>query len=146
PMRILYGVPGEGMGHATRSKVILEHLIAKHEVQVIVSGRAHGILTRAFPGLPIHEEEGLSMVCEANRFRKWKTCVALIKKPPRITDNFELVTRISEAFDPELVISDFESLAYFFSKERELPVLSIDNMEILNRCELEIEIPEEELS
>ena len=24
-MRILYGVTGEGMGHATRSKVILEH-------------------------------------------------------------------------------------------------------------------------
>ena len=25
-MRILYGVTGEGMGHATRSKVTLEHL------------------------------------------------------------------------------------------------------------------------
>ena len=25
-MQILYGVPGEGMGHATRSKVIIEHL------------------------------------------------------------------------------------------------------------------------
>jgi uncharacterized protein (TIGR00661 family) len=143
-MRILYGVPGEGMGHATRSKVILEHLIRAHEVQVIVSGRAHGFLTRAFPGLPIHEVEGLSMVYEDNRVRKSKTFVALLKKLPRIADNFELVTRISEGFDPDLVISDFESLAYFFSKERELPVLSIDNMQILNRCELEIEIPEEE--
>ena len=25
-MKILYGVTGEGMGHATRSKVILSHL------------------------------------------------------------------------------------------------------------------------
>jgi uncharacterized protein (TIGR00661 family) len=124
--------------------VILEHLIRAHEVQVIVSGRAHGFLTRAFPGLPIHEVEGLSMVYEDNRVRKSKTFVALLKKLPRIADNFELVTRISEGFDPDLVISDFESLAYFFSKERELPVLSIDNMQILNRCELEIEIPEEE--
>ena len=32
-MRILYGVTGEGMGHATRSKVVCEHLLAQgHKV------------------------------------------------------------------------------------------------------------------
>ncbi len=144
-MRILYGVTGEGMGHATRSKVILEHLLGRgHHIEVLVSGRAHAFLTRAFPELRVHEVEGLSMVYEDNRVRKSKTFVALLKKLPRIADNFELITRMSEGFDPELVISDFESLAYFFSKERELPVLSIDNMQILNRCELEVEIPDEE--
>ena len=39
-MRILYGVVGEGMGHATRSSVLLEHLTKQHEVHVVVSGRA----------------------------------------------------------------------------------------------------------
>ena len=40
-MRILYGVVGEGMGHATRSAVVLSHLIARgHELRVVVSGRA----------------------------------------------------------------------------------------------------------
>jgi uncharacterized protein (TIGR00661 family) len=144
-MRILYGVTGEGMGHATRSKVILEHLLSRgHQIEIIVSGRAHAFLTRTFPSLKVHEIEGLSMVYEDNRVRKSKTFVALLKKLPRIADNYEEITRISEGFDPELVISDFESTAYFYSKERELPVLSIDNMQILNRCELEIEIPEEE--
>ncbi|MGH9333683.1 MAG: glycosyltransferase family protein, partial [Vicinamibacteria bacterium] len=34
-MRILYGVVGEGMGHATRSAVVIEHLLsAGHEVKV----------------------------------------------------------------------------------------------------------------
>ncbi len=146
-MRILYGVPGEGMGHATRSKVILSHLVARgHEIEVIVSGRAHAFLTHAFPELQIHEIEGLNMVYEDNRVRKSKTFVALLKKLPRIAENFETLTALSERFRPDLVVSDFESLAYFFSKERELPVLSIDNMQILNRCELEIEIPEEEHS
>ena len=28
-MRILYGVVGEGMGHATRSRVVIEHLLAR---------------------------------------------------------------------------------------------------------------------
>src|SRR5687767_7766027 len=35
-MRILYGVVGEGMGHATRSRVVLAHLLASgHEVKVV---------------------------------------------------------------------------------------------------------------
>ena len=28
-MNILYGVPGEGLGHATRSKVVIGHLLAQ---------------------------------------------------------------------------------------------------------------------
>src|SRR5260370_12505062 len=48
-MRILYGVVGEGMGHATRSKVVCEHLVARgHEVKIVVSGRAHALLSKAF--------------------------------------------------------------------------------------------------
>ena len=32
-MRILYGVVGEGMGHATRSRVVIAHLLEQgHEV------------------------------------------------------------------------------------------------------------------
>ena len=40
-MRILYGVVGEGMGHAIRSRVVLDELVQRHDVQVVVSGRAH---------------------------------------------------------------------------------------------------------
>ena len=43
-MRILYGVVGEGMGHATRSRVVLEHVLSQgHEVQVVVSGTSGGL-------------------------------------------------------------------------------------------------------
>jgi uncharacterized protein (TIGR00661 family) len=48
-MRILYGVVGEGMGHAMRSRVVLDELIKRHEVHVVVSGRAYDYLrTRAW--------------------------------------------------------------------------------------------------
>jgi len=47
-MRILYGVTGEGMGHATRSSVILEHLTKEHDVHVVVSGRARDYLAQRF--------------------------------------------------------------------------------------------------
>ena len=40
-MKILYGVPREGMGHATRSKSVIQHLIAQqHEVCIVSSDRA----------------------------------------------------------------------------------------------------------
>jgi uncharacterized protein (TIGR00661 family) len=40
-MRILYGVTGEGLGHAMRSRVIADHLRARgHEVKLAASGRA----------------------------------------------------------------------------------------------------------
>ena len=48
-MRILYGVVGEGMGHAIRSKTICEHLVSEgHEVKIVVSGRAHALLAASF--------------------------------------------------------------------------------------------------
>ena len=43
-MKILYGVVGEGMGHAMRSRVVLDHLTKRHDVQVVVSGRAYDYL------------------------------------------------------------------------------------------------------
>ena len=47
-MKILYGVVGEGMGHATRSRVVLEHLTKYHDVHIVVSGRARDYLAKRF--------------------------------------------------------------------------------------------------
>ena len=146
-MRILYGVVGEGMGHATRSSVILRHLLAsgQHQLEVVVSGRAHGFLQRAFPSLAIHEIAGLNMIYRDNVVKKKRTFWDFVKKLPAFADNFETFVRIGEAFRPELVVSDFESFAFYYAKQHELPVISIDNMQIINRCEHdELAIPEEE--
>jgi uncharacterized protein (TIGR00661 family) len=143
-MRILYGVVGEGMGHATRSQVILRHLAAHHEVEIVVSGRAHAYLQKAFPSLTVHEIAGLNMIYEDNEVQRRRTAWDFLKKLPAFADNFATFTRISEDFRPELVISDFESFAYLYAKKHDLPVLSIDNMQIINRTELEVEIPVEE--
>src|SRR4051812_9958988 len=113
-MRILYGVVGEGMGHATRSKVLIEHLAARHEIEIVVSGRAHRFLTNSFPNLKVHEIAGLGMVYEDNRVRKSKTIYHFLKSLAGFTDNVETMQRIWEGFGPELCIADFESLAYLF--------------------------------
>src|SRR5262249_3377530 len=38
----------------------------------------------------------------------------------------------------------FESFSYLYAKKHDLPVISIDNMQIINRCQLDVDIPPEE--
>ena len=69
-MKILYGIVGEGMGHATRSKVTLDELCAQgHEISIVVSGRAHAFIARQFadrPNVTIEEIHGLTLDYDNN--------------------------------------------------------------------------------
>lgn len=133
-MRILYGVVGEGMGHAMRSRVVLEHLIASgHQVEIMASGRACQFLGKRFEG--VNEIHGFHMIAEDNRIRLgktvWSNVLAGITGTPRnIRAYFDLI----DDFHPELVISDFESWTYFYAKLHGVPIVSIDNMQVINRC------------
>lgn len=143
-MKILYGVVGEGMGHATRSRVILSHLAKSHEIEIVVSGRAHEYLSRYF--FNVHEIKGLKMAYENNEVDRGKTFWELLKSlPSMIADNFQEFIKLGERFSPDVVVSDFESFAYTFGKHHDIPVISIDNMQIINRCELDVEIPDDQM-
>jgi uncharacterized protein (TIGR00661 family) len=138
-MKILYGVTGEGMGHAMRSKVVLEHLVAQgHEVEIMASGRAKDYLAKRFEG--VNRIHGFFMITEENRVRLgksvWSNVLAGVTGVPRnIKAYFDLISE----FRPKCVISDFESWTYLYGKTHRLPLLSVDNMQIINRCV----IPEE---
>ncbi len=149
-MKILYGVVGEGMGHATRSRVILEHLLAGgHEVLVVVSGRAFGFLRDVFaarvgPGpatVTVREIVGLYLVYEGGEVDKsesfWNN---LAGAPDALHHNLGVYRDVVGSFSPDVVVSDFESWAYFFGRSQELPVISIDNMQIINRCRHELDV------
>jgi uncharacterized protein (TIGR00661 family) len=132
-MKILYGVVGEGMGHATRSKVILTHLARRHDVKIVVSGRAFTFLRKHFQDtVEIH---GLSMVYEGNRVRRSETALELLREAPDALHHNLQVLESLEHYRPDVVISDFDSFAYLFARLIEVPCLSIDNMSIIHRCD-----------
>ena len=139
-MKILYGVVGEGMGHATRSRVVLEHLLDReHEVRVVVSGRAHGFLVDRLKGrknVTLHEIHGLTLSYFDNALDKSESLFENLKKAPKaIKHNIDVYAEVAEqGFEPELVISDFESWAALYALNHFLPVISIDNMQIINSC------------
>ena len=141
-MKILYGVVGEGMGHAIRSKVVLEHLVGRgHQVEIMASGRATPFLAKRFEG--VNEIHGLHMITQDNQIQRRRTLLSNVLAgvtgvPKNIAAYFELI----ESFAPDVVISDFESWTYFYAKAHDLPIFSIDNMQIINRCEHAPEIYE----
>src|SRR3954471_17485840 len=139
-MKILYGVVGEGMGHAMRSRVILEHLVAQeHDIEIMASGRAMEFLAKRFEG--VNKIHGLHMIYEENRVRRGKTLWSnVLAGTAGVPQNIKAYFDLLKDFRPELVISDFESWTYLYAKTHRLPILSIDNMQIINRCTLPPEI------
>src|SRR4051812_19632681 len=136
-MRILYGVVGEGMGHATRSKVVIEHLVARgHKVKIVVSGRAYEFLRKSFEdvveirGLTIAYRKG-AMDRDASLLRN------VLLSPTMLFQNASAYLEDVRHFNPKIVLSDFDSYAFFFAKRFGLPIISIDNQQIIHKCKHE---------
>ncbi|CAF3616248.1 unnamed protein product [Rotaria sordida] len=149
-MRILYGVVGEGMGHATRSKVVLEMLMMeKHHVKAVVSNRAYKFLhenfSNRFPrcataregeaAIDIVEIEGLTMQYVNNVFDEKASLLHTMQRMPNMLQkNMGAYYQNLVFWKPQAVISDFDSFAYIFAKSHGLPILSIDNQHVVQRC------------
>jgi uncharacterized protein (TIGR00661 family) len=133
-MRILYGVVGEGMGHATRSRVVLEHLReAGHEPMIVVSGRAHEFLKKHFD--KVVEIQGLTIEYAGGAMDRDASLLKnVVLAPSMLLANAKAYFKEVAKFGPELAISDFDSYSYFFAKRHKLPIISIDNQQIIHRC------------
>jgi uncharacterized protein (TIGR00661 family) len=136
-MKILYGVVGEGMGHATRSHPILHHLNKSHEVHIVTSARGYDYLSRFFDN--VTEIEGYEFHIEDNVLDRKATIKNFFRSLPEKTAKnvvsfFESVT----SYSPDVILSDFESFSYTVGKFHDTPIISIDNMQIIDRCNIEI--------
>ncbi|MBU2523404.1 MAG: hypothetical protein KKE23_03900 [Nanoarchaeota archaeon] len=133
-VRILYGVSGEGSGHATRSKVVIEHLQREHEVKVITYGRGYSLLKDQFNAEEVY---GFNLIY-GRKIKKGKTVMnnltRLIKEFP---ETFRNIRRIMKTFKPDIIISDFEPISSLISFFSGIPLISIDNQHMLTNCKIE---------
>jgi uncharacterized protein (TIGR00661 family) len=139
-MRILYGVVGEGMGHATRSKVVIDHLLEqKHKVKIVVSGRAYTFMKRHFPD--VVEIRGLTIRYSAGAMDRDLSVVQnVLLSPSMLVQNAAAYIDDVRHFKPKMVFSDFDSYAWFFARRFGLPIVSIDNQQIIHKCKHDGEI------
>jgi uncharacterized protein (TIGR00661 family) len=140
-MKILYGVPGEGMGHATRSKVIVSHLLKNHDVRIVSSSRAFDFLNRQFPGRA-YKIQGFNFVYKNGGVEEFKTFDKIFRHAPHdLIKNIGVYKKLNKEFTPDIVITDFETSACIYGQYLKIPVIDIDNIQVINRCKIDIPIP-----
>ena len=144
-MKILYGVPSEGMGHATRSQVVIQHLLdSGHDVRIATSDRAYALLEEAFPGR-CFRIEGFHLKYDRGSVDKSASFAHLMATAPEsLARNVQQYRRLLKQDVPDAVISDFESFAFYVAKLQKIPLLSVDNMQVINRCDLGLDVPADE--
>ena len=135
--RILYSVCGEGMGHAIRGKVLLNHLTQNNEVHIFASDRAYHFLASQFDN--VYEIGGFNTVYENNKVQNMKTFIKGMKDlPGDLKNSLRLMYSVAKAVKPQIIISDFEFYANLLSKILRLPLLSLDNMHVLTQASLDV--------
>src|SRR5690606_10459550 len=103
------------------------------------SGGAVKYLNQKFGDLT--EIWGLDMVVEDNEVDRLMTGVENLKGaiqglPGNVKDFFQVEAK----FNPDVVISDFETWTWLFAKAYGLPLICVDNIQIINRCTHDPEI------
>lgn len=78
-MRIVYGVNGEGMGHATRSELVISDLLRDHEVRVVASGAAYRYLSGIFED--VSQVFGPSFAMDQGRIQRWASFTGTLFRP-----------------------------------------------------------------
>ena len=135
--RILYGVCGEGMGHAIRSAVIIRHLLKNNEVLIVTNDRAFHYLSKRFPN--VHYIAGYNIVYEDNMVKNLKTFVRAMKAVPGdMRRNIKLLYRIVKKFNPTEIITDFEPFVNIISHIMKIPIISIGNHHIITKTKIKI--------
>ncbi|KZX15567.1 MJ1255/VC2487 family glycosyltransferase [Methanobrevibacter curvatus] len=130
--RIFYAVCGEGMGHAIRSAVIIEHLLKKYNIWIFASDRAYKYLKVKFDN--VFEIGGFNTVYENNKVKNTKTFLNAVKVAPNnLKEGYETLYKKAKKYHPNIIITDFENYSNILSKILNIPLLSVDNIHMITK-------------
>jgi uncharacterized protein (TIGR00661 family) len=131
---ILYGVNGEGSGHSSRAREVITHLeVQGHRVHVASFDRGYRNLKDDFD---VTEIDGLRLAYVHNRVRYGKTVIRNLLHLPATAHRVRALGRKAEAWDLDLVITDFEPIACHVGHKLGLPIIAIDNQHLLTDTEI----------
>jgi uncharacterized protein (TIGR00661 family) len=135
-MNILYGVCGEGMGHAMRSAVVASHLVdIGHNLRFVSSNNAHRYLSKRWPG-KVSYALGLYSVLAANRVQTEATLLTnvVVQTLGSLMHVATFLTINALERQPNVVISDFEPWTANYAYLMGIPLIAVDNIHFMNRC------------
>ncbi len=124
------------MGHATRTDIILDKIKDDYDIYIFASERAYEYLSNKFDN--VHEIYGFNTVYENNGVNDVKTFLKGISTFPRdLISNLITFRKISKKFKPDVIVSDFECYSSIYSNLTGIPLISINNMNIMTKCDIE---------
>ena len=123
------------MGHATRTDLILDKLNEKYDIHIFASERAYKYLSNKFDN--VHEIYGFNTVYKNNGVSNVRTFLrGIIRFPRDIISNLLTFWKVSREIKPNIIVSDFECYSSIYSNLTGLPLISINNMNIMTKCEI----------
>ncbi len=132
-MKVLYGVNGEGMGHATRSEVVIDSLLERHQVRVFASGAAFRHLSKRLSD--VDEVFGPTFAMEEGQIRRWQTVMQNVRSARQeLPDGMRVWAEEVDEWHPDVVISDFEPVSARFAWWARTPLIAVDNINAIDRC------------
>ena len=137
---ILYALSGEGRGHATRARTLVEELRGQHRVVLFAPHQAYDLLApcyqdddavevRHIPGLRFHYTQSQRL----DHFGTALGTAAYLRRLP------SLVTRLCREMDelaPDLVITDLDPALPRAAERLGVPYLSLDHQHFLVTSDL----------
>ncbi len=131
--KLFYSMAGEGRGHATRVRTIVESLRSEHEVSLFASGAAFDLLEAAYADseVRVHRIPGLFFHYTGRRLSIWKTTKAAIAYLARLPGLISSMERLVRSEQPDLVITDFEPSLARAARRAKVPFVSLDHQHFL---------------
>jgi uncharacterized protein (TIGR00661 family) len=132
-VKILYGVTGEGLGHTMRARALVQHLVLSgHQVKIAASGRAVDVLRKHHPDTVAID--GLRISYERGAVHRRRTLLDNVRVArSALAHNIEVGMADGLDFDPDVVVTDFDSFAYVIGRLLERPIISFDHQHVLDR-------------
>ena len=132
---IFYGMSGEGRGHATRGRAVIEALRAeRHNVTLFTSDCAHAMLAPLYRGSDVRVVEipGLRFAYGRNgQVDLVRTVAGALGFRARAQRYVEAVLPEFERAPPDLVVADFEPILPRAARACGIPFVSFDHQHYL---------------
>ncbi len=132
--KIVYSMAGEGRGHATRVKTIVESLRHEHEIHLLAPGDAYELLAPAYAGTDVHIRRlpalrfGYGRSAAIDPLRTIGGGGKYFAHMPKLRRQ---VGDFLRKLGPDLAIVDFEPILPRAARDVGVPFISLDHQHVL---------------
>jgi uncharacterized protein (TIGR00661 family) len=132
--KIFYSMAGEGRGHATRARALVEMLRPEHEFTLFAPEMAYALLSEAYRGTDVRVRRlaGLRFHYHHDRLSYVKTVAGSLGYLRRMNWMLRSLRRRIETERPDLCITDFEPLLPRAAQATGVPFISFDHQHFLS--------------